>query len=120
MENEGGKDGGVRQKMVAKRLLLEKKSGVMTNPQKTKLGENAGKTLLADRACPEAQSPKRQVPMEVDMASPAKKTRAAGSLSKRKVCGRGKASLPPPNQPLLTEVWGSGSAIRKGEEEIDG
>ena len=120
MEN-GEKDGGARQKKVAKRLLLGRKSGaVKTNLQKTKLGENAGKTLLADRACPEAQSPKRQVPMEVDMASPAKKTRAAGSLSKRKGCGRGKASLPPPNQPLLTEVWGSGSANRKGEEEIDG
>ena len=84
---------GTRLKIVAKRKLLgcgnRKKSS-----SKLVLGSGANNELMALRACPGTDSPKRQTPMEVDVATPPKRQK-----------GKTKQTRIDPNQQLLTDVW---------------
>ena len=47
------------------------------------IGGNAGRTILTARACPEAPSPKRPVPMEVDVATPNKKPKTSKNIQRK-------------------------------------
>ena len=64
--------------------------------------------LMTSRACPDANSPKRQTPMEVDTTTPPKR--------KRRIT---KSVMIPPNQQRITDVWkwSSGDAEEKPTEE---
>ena len=55
------------------------------------LGKGAKKDFLNERACPGSMSPKREIPMEVDVVTPAKRKR--------------KEAVVDTNQQLITDVW---------------
>ena len=117
--------GGKRIMMQAKRRIAtgdEKNSLKKTNGALPKLmiGGNAGRTILTARACPEAPSPKRPVPMEVDVATPTKKPKTSKKRPKKSLRG-GKVSVPSPsrNQHLLTNMWKvDGGQSKKGNGEV--
>ena len=114
---------GKRIKMPAKRRIAngdEKNTLKKTNGAFPKLmiGGNAGRTILAARACPEAQSPKRSVSKEGDVATPNKKPKTSKRLSKKSLKG-GKVPVPSPSptQPLLTSMWKVDGGQSKKEDE---
>ena len=86
------KEQGKRLKVTAKRKLLG--CGTKQKPIcRLVLGSGAENKLMALRACPGTDSPKRQTPMEVDVATPPKRQRKT------------KQTRIDPSQQLLTDVW---------------
>ena len=79
---------------VGKRKLVRGKLNQTGPVPKISLGINANGNIMTSRACPEGMSPKRPIPMEVDVPTPPKKKRKPKQ-----------AKLAPPNQKLITEVW---------------
>ena len=119
-KDDAGAGGNVRRRKLSVRRRLvsgnesylpKKNNGSLP---RLKLGENASNSLLSARACPGTDSPKRIVPMDVDTATPNKKTRTLKNPLKTKSKG-GKMSAPPSNQPLLTSLWKLGP--KKNDED---
>ena len=88
--------GGRRYTMASGEDIMKSK---MLNNIKTKLGKGASREVLDSRACPLNQSPKRAIPMEVDVRTPTKKKKRERCQSNRIESG----------QRLLTELGGKKS-----------
>ena len=92
----------------AKRSLRRTTDERITAPNMSKitLGANVTSDMLAARACPDTDSPKRPVPMDVDTITTPKRRRVSTVTPKLAVKGRKKKLLiPPPNQPSLKDMW---------------
>ena len=83
--------------MVGKRKVVKGKPHHSGTKPKLVLGNKADVSLMASRACPDVQSPKRPTPMEVDVPTPPKRKRRSKPTN-----------IPSPNQKLITEVWRQG------------
>ena len=109
----GGKPSNVleRSKKRVTRRVNELNKGMVNI--KVQLGKNAPKELMESIACPDAPSPKRPTPMEIDQhpPTPALK-RKKGKHHKNKIA---------PDQRLITEVWnkGEGSIEYEKDEKVD-
>ena len=84
---------------VGKRRLVRGKLNQTGAVPRITLGTNANGDIMTSRACPEGMSPKRPIPMEVDVPTPPKKKRKPKQ-----------AKLAPSNQKLITEVWKQGAS----------
>ena len=77
------------------------------------LGLNASNSTLKEKACPNVQSPKRPIPMEIDPTTPKSKRR----MTTRKT----RLASQPPNQQLLTNLWrkNAGKFDKDGSKDQD-
>ena len=107
--NDESEHSGARLKRTPRRKLnLNGEGSKCPSLSRFVLGGGVKMELMTSRACPDANSPKRQTPMEVDTPTPPKR--------KRRIT---KNVMIPPNQQRLTDVWkwSSGDAEEKTAEE---
>ena len=84
--------GKVRERRIPGRRI-EGQSPKASPTSRLVFGAKAPKNIMAARACPGIESPKRQTPMEIDTPTPPKRKR------------KGRKSIIPPGQKLITQAW---------------
>ena len=67
-------------------------------------GAKAPQNIMTLRACPGANSPKRQIPVEIETSTPSKRKR------------RSRLSTIPPGQKLITQAW---DLVRENKGKTD-